>query len=1486
MMSPATPKPISKRALSGRSQGLTPSSGRPPNKKAKENHASGNRCRVCSEPIAEKEGLAHNVCTASSASLLFDNGKIKIVVKRDEKTHLLLCPRCDRSFFSAKKIKEHAKAHAVSSPKRLSKPSPLSLPVSTQPTSATETISIAGSVEDAPQTPPPLLIVSRTQPPSSDTLQTSLLSRYSLVVNTIHRILICLTCQGIIDPSNIRKHFLHHHKNAPTPPNLQHKIDNEASVSYPGLTSSPLHPTETVDAIYGLGDAVSNYRMCLSCRHCFGSKRTFDKHTCASEDQRWIVTDVQRFFANTSSPWFPVRPRAITLPVQPDRWAVYQAQQLSNAGATITPSYSDNFRVLHQFLRNERWLQHVEGFKYEDLIHISSYSSQDTAYGGLHRHIYQFLAATQASLNDPYLRRSIGTRPAEETDQKTVKFHKDVNAPTLENYSRIMAGVICLIHRVILNIDTPYIFPIPNDLTTACTDFVESLSPPSPDREDEPDCFAASDDEIEESSEISDDDEDSSPSQAQSNEHRDTYTSTPSIQIKLVTLLYIIFTQLPDHDHRGQFFTPIYHFLVFSSLRKDGQWVVANTITHTIAALLFVGRLVFASKTLELAQEDNVDSATAFARVSKYFEERTGAIIPRLYITKRGFTGLQSAEESTFFFNAPDLSGTSAIFGNHTLSLSHIKDAHVRAIDEIQAELNALTFHSSHFTISDHVFVHDSPREQKPGYSFLKHPKNVWNHGITLIQYILQNDNLFSKFAYVTSTGSISWNSTAVAEFMKRIFDLQMKFICSIILSYGEPARGTELASHLLANVSGGSIRNFFVLFDIPVLRASFSKTASITGDKVIYRIPLPQIGRQFVRFLAYLRPAFIEWQSYMNPFMLSNAQHYLFAGLYRPITAHDVSRWLAAYTFREINIRLRLRRFRQYMAFITSCNHEVFEAATSSSTATHDQFGHTAEINVMHYGRDSRTPAGSNFSSFLSAARVSGIFHLLYGHPPILLQRLENGQGHLALIKETVNQIRNQSVSPTILTSSSSTSLSIHDISAALKSLILPEIISTLTKSVSKSYASVIELLSPKSTFQISNLSPNDPSIIPHPYLLAKLRELNPTLHQTNGGFKTLQQAQVAKLLHERTKNVVYIAPTGSGKTMPNMICTKFFDVNRSTIWLLPLLALHEQHHHTSRRFGLTSESWSHKTSSSNPPANVLATIDQAMFETFKKFVARLLQEDLLARINIDEAHLVLTHASFRPVMHLLQWVATTPVQIVLTTATLPPSLEGVLLSSLGITSSVTLRATTPRPNISFQVLRTEAPFEEAVQLQFKSALQYSSNNRVILFCLTRREVEQYAKTLGVPYCHAGLEVGELSLILDRFRNDDNFRGLVTSSILGVGLDVPNVSHVLHAGLPRDIISFIQEAGRAERASSDSQAFSLVILPPSLPLPLYPSSDIFGQQILRETLLDQMSCRRLAIQTYLDGTAETCTMLSGSTHICDNCARVSLSPPKLEFEG
>lgn len=370
------------------------------------------------------------------------------------------------------------------------------------------------------------------------------------------------------------------------------------------------------------------------------------------------------------------------------------------------------------------------------------------------------------------------------------------------------------------------------------------------------------------------------------------------------------------------------------------------------------------------------------------------------------------------------------------------------------------------------------------------------------------------------------------------------------------------------------------------------------------------------------------------------------------------------------------------------------------------------------------------------------------------------------------------------------------------------------------------------------------------------------PSLH-SNTAFSNTQQVQVTQLLFEGQCHIAYIAPTGwfsstnllnlsthiftgSGKTTPPILAVKYLDKGKTTIFLLPLVAMHIQYEQCAQEFGVNVEHWTPKTSMLAPPTLILATI--------------------------DEAHLTPLHSDFRPVMSLLQWIASIPVQILLMTATLPPSLEEPLFQVVGLTSVTVIRALTPCPNISFRVVRAPFDIEATVQDQFSQAMSSSKTSRLLIFCLTVREVQCYADLLDVPACHSYLGYEQLNNILDEFRNNDRVRALATTSILGVGLNVPSVTHTIHVEFPRNVLSFIQEAGRAGRRHGNQSAFSTIIPPSSIHLPSFPMQDHFGVKVLHMSLIDDTVCRRIALQSFLDGQAEPCALLSGNVYLCDVC--------------
>lgn len=324
--------------------------------------------------------------------------------------------------------------------------------------------------------------------------------------------------------------------------------------------------------------------------------------------------------------------------------------------------------------------------------------------------------------------------------------------------------------------------------------------------------------------------------------------------------------------------------------------------------------------------------------------------------------------------------------------------------------------------------------------------------------------------------------------------------------------------------------------------------------------------------------------------------------------------------------------------------------------------------------------------------------------------------------------------------------------------------------------------------------------------------------------------------------------------------------------------------HHHFQTQctnFNVTWETWTTRSSVATPKANIFVTIELTQLSLFKEYVATLHTRGKLARIIVDEVHLVLTHASFREIMTKMTWLGPTGPQIILQTATLPPTLQDRLFSTIGLTTCQVVRGKTCRTNIAVSVVKCHAEsIDLMVKQTYDQALNASKEGRVMIFCRSKAKVEEIAALLNISGCHSDLPKELVDLVLDNLY-DGTERGVVTTSLLGVAVDVPNVTHVIHVDYPYDIVSYVQEAGRAGR-DPRSQAWSWIIIPEGIPKRKNreEGEDLFGRSAIQKILQDDQTCRRLAIQHFLDGVSEPCSMVTGYSHLCDVCGPQSSKLP------
>lgn len=106
---------------------------------------------------------------------------------------------------------------------------------------------------------------------------------------------------------------------------------------------------------------------------------------------------------------------------------------------------------------------------------------------------------------------------------------------------------------------------------------------------------------------------------------------------------------------------------------------------------------------------------------------------------------------------------------------------------------------------------------------------------------------------------------------------------------------------------------------------------------------------------------------------------------------------------------------------------------------------------------------------------------------------------------------------------------------------------------------------------------------------------------------------------------------------------------------------------------------------------------------------------------------------------------------------------------------------------------------------LALKRITDYYPNIYGIIFCKTRRSTQEVATQLIADGYSADALHGELSQaqrdnVMGRFRNG-TIQLLVATDVAARGLDVDNLSHVIHFGLPADVESYTHRSGRTARA-------------------------------------------------------------------------------------
>jgi ATP-dependent DNA helicase RecQ len=392
---------------------------------------------------------------------------------------------------------------------------------------------------------------------------------------------------------------------------------------------------------------------------------------------------------------------------------------------------------------------------------------------------------------------------------------------------------------------------------------------------------------------------------------------------------------------------------------------------------------------------------------------------------------------------------------------------------------------------------------------------------------------------------------------------------------------------------------------------------------------------------------------------------------------------------------------------------------------------------------------------------------------------------------------------------------------------------------------------------------------------------------------FKGNQEAIINSLMEGNDTFVVM--PTGGGKSLCYQLPAL---INPGTaIVVSPLIALMKNQVDMIRNFG-TQNGIAHVMNSSLSKSELNKVREDLLKgKTKLLFMApeSLTKEDnidFLQKIEIsfyaiDEAHCISEWGhDFRPEYRKLRPIINSigqDVPVIALTATATLKVQEDILKNLEIPDAKVFKSSFDRENLYYEV----RPKTKHVIKDIIKYIKTQPNKSGIVYCLSRKKVEEIAETLSVngiralPY-HAGLDAATRRTNQDMFLMEE-VEVIVATIAFGMGIDKPDIRFVIHHDIPKSIEGYYQETGRGGRDGGEGNCIAFYSYDDIQKLEKFmKDKPVAEQEIAKELLFETVAysessvCRHRLLLHYFGEHYP-----KDNCGACDNCLN-----PKEKFEG
>ena len=417
---------------------------------------------------------------------------------------------------------------------------------------------------------------------------------------------------------------------------------------------------------------------------------------------------------------------------------------------------------------------------------------------------------------------------------------------------------------------------------------------------------------------------------------------------------------------------------------------------------------------------------------------------------------------------------------------------------------------------------------------------------------------------------------------------------------------------------------------------------------------------------------------------------------------------------------------------------------------------------------------------------------------------------------------------------------------------------------------------------------------------------EIYAVLHRSFGleSFRPNQLEAVVATLQGR--DVFVLLPTGGGKSLcfqlPALV--KGGKTCGVTVVVSPLILLmQDQVQHLQEkgiRAGMISSKGSTAERNETFKALTSGQLDLVYLSPeminnsgrVQKIASKLHENDMLARVVVDEAHCVSSWGhDFRPDYKGLKFFKenfpNVPVMALTATASEKVCLD--IIHNLQMRSPVMLKLSFNRVNLFYTVMNKPPAIYEWIRNYIHTSHRGETG---IIYCHSKQSCETTAEKLnecGIScmYYHAGMDPDERLDVQLQWQH--NRAQLICATIaFGMGIDKPDVRFVIHMYIPRSLEGYYQETGRAGRDGKPSECImfysyrdarslqSLILRDQNLEEPARDAHLAKLRQVV-QYCENKTDCRRRQVLHFFNETFDA----KNCHRMCDNCRSDTVSVAK-----